>query len=92
MELDCYLAVSEERAFLSSGFKGVGLGKCGPPGEEMANAWYEQTGFVNYKCPCQGPIEFISLDLGQVLQIFPLRPIWSRVSEDKSEQVLKWCK
>ena len=49
VELDCDSDVSEERAFLFSGFKGVRLGKCGPPsllGEKMANAWSELTGFV----------------------------------------------
>ena len=58
MELDCDPDVSEERAFLASGFKGVGLGKCGSPsllGQEMANAWPELTGFVNYKLPLSGP-------------------------------------
>jgi len=48
----------QKNAFLSSGLKGVGLGKCGPPsfmGEEMANAWSELTGFVNYKLPLSGP-------------------------------------
>lgn len=52
MELDCDPDVSEEHAFLASGFKGVGVGKCGPPsllGEEMANAWSELTGFVHNK-------------------------------------------
>ena len=58
MELDCDPDVSEEHAFQASGIKGVGLGKCGPAyplGEEVANAWSELTGFVNYKLPLSGP-------------------------------------
>jgi len=58
VELDCDPDISEECAFLSSGLKGVELGKCGPPslvGEERANAWSELTGFVNYKLPLSGP-------------------------------------
>lgn len=58
MELDCDPDVSEEHAFLASGIKGMGLGKCGPAchlGEEVANAWSELTGFVSYKLSLSGP-------------------------------------